>query len=73
MYSHGKHKISKLMNRFLHKFLDLTPEIFITILFCQVSLILLLGELPPKNDSTLHHGVKIGKRNSFEGVSVADM
>jgi hypothetical protein len=34
------------MNRFLHEFLDLTPSIIQTVLFCKVNIILLLGELP---------------------------
>jgi len=48
MYLHGRGKISNLMNRFLHEFLDLTPAIILTVLFCKVNIILLLGELPPK-------------------------
>jgi hypothetical protein len=48
MYLHGRSKISKLMNRFLHEFLDLTLAIILTILFCKINLILLLGELPQK-------------------------
>jgi hypothetical protein len=35
-------------NRFVHEFLDMTPAIILTVLFCKVSIILLLGELPPK-------------------------
>jgi hypothetical protein len=38
----------KSLIRFLHEFLDLTPTIILTILFCKVNIILLLGELPPK-------------------------
>jgi hypothetical protein len=48
MYSRGTGKMSKLMNRFLHEFLDLTLAIILTVLFCKVNIILLLGELPQK-------------------------
>jgi hypothetical protein len=56
MYSHGRGKCMHmeevkslgLMNRFLHEFLDLTPAIILTVLFCKVNVVLLLGELPPK-------------------------
>jgi hypothetical protein len=61
MYSHGRGKISNLMNRFLHEFLDLTPAIILTVLFCKVNIILLLGELPQKNYSIFHYGMEIGK------------
>jgi hypothetical protein len=46
MYSQGRGKISKLMNKFLHEVLDLTPAIILRVLFCKVN-ILLLGELAP--------------------------
>jgi hypothetical protein len=62
MYSHGRGKISNLMNRFLHEFLDLTPAIIVIVLFCKVNIILLLGELP-KNYSIFHYGMEIGKIN----------
>jgi len=48
MYSHGRGKISNLMNRFLHEFLDLTPAIILTVFFCKVNIILLLGNYPKK-------------------------
>jgi hypothetical protein len=48
MYSHGKGKISNFMNRFLHAFLDFTPAIILTTLFCKVNIILMLGELSQK-------------------------
>jgi hypothetical protein len=48
VYSHGRGKISNLMDRFLLEFLDLTPVISLTVLFCKVNIILLLGELPKK-------------------------
>jgi hypothetical protein len=48
MYLHGRGRISKLMNRYLHEVLDLTPAIILTVLFCKVNIILQLGELPPK-------------------------
>jgi hypothetical protein len=73
MYSHGRGKISNLTNRFLHEFLDLTPAIILTVLFCKVNIILLLGELPQKNYSIFHYGMEIGKINWFQGVSAADM
>jgi hypothetical protein len=46
MYSRGRGKISDLVIRFLHEFLDMTPAIILTILFYKVNIILLLGELP---------------------------
>jgi hypothetical protein len=63
MYSHGRGKIYKLMNRFLHEVLDLTPAIILTFLFCKVYIISLLGELTPKNYSIFHYGMEIGKIN----------
>jgi hypothetical protein len=48
MYSHERGKLSELINRYLHEFLDLTPAIILTVLFCKVNIILLLEELPPK-------------------------
>jgi hypothetical protein len=63
MYSHGRGKISNLMNRFLHEFLDLTPAIILTVLFCKVNIILLLGELPEKKISIFHYGVEMNKIN----------
>jgi hypothetical protein len=48
MYSHGRGKISNLKNRFLHEFLDLTTGIILTVLFCKINIILLVGELPQK-------------------------
>jgi len=41
-------KISKLMNRFLHEVLDLTPAIILIVFFCNVNIILLLVKLPKK-------------------------
>jgi hypothetical protein len=38
MHSHGRGKISNLMNRFLHEFLDLTPAIILTVLFCKLNI-----------------------------------
>jgi hypothetical protein len=72
MYSHGRGKISNLMNIFLHEFLDLTPPVILTALFCKVNIILLLRELCPKNYSRFHYGMEIGKIHCFEGVSAAD-
>jgi hypothetical protein len=57
MYSHGRGKISKLMNRFLHECLDMTPAIILTVLFFKVNII------TPKNYSILHYGIEIGKIN----------
>jgi hypothetical protein len=37
VYLHGRGKISNLMNRFLHEFLDLTPAIILTVLSCKVN------------------------------------
>jgi len=37
------------MNRFLHEFVELTAEIILTVLFCEVNTILLLGELSEKS------------------------
>jgi hypothetical protein len=48
MYSHGRGKISNLMNKFLLEFLDSTPAIILTVLFSKESKISLLGELPPE-------------------------
>jgi hypothetical protein len=48
MYSHGRGKICNVMNGFLDEFLDLTPAIILTVLFCKVNIILLLRELPQK-------------------------
>jgi hypothetical protein len=45
------------------KSLNLTPVIILTVLFCKVGIILLLGELPPKNYSTFHYRMQIGKTN----------
>jgi hypothetical protein len=61
MYSHGRGKIYELVNIFLHEFLDLTPAIILTVLFCKVNIILLLGELPPKKYSIFQYGMEIGK------------
>jgi len=44
MYSHGRVRISNLLNRLLHEFLDLTPAINLIIFFCNV----LLDELLPR-------------------------
>jgi hypothetical protein len=63
IYSHGIPKISNLMNRFLHEFLDLTVSIILTVLFCKVNIMLLLGELTPKKYSIFHYGMEIGKIN----------
>jgi len=35
MCSHGRGKISTLMNKFLHEFLDWTPAIILTVLSCM--------------------------------------
>jgi hypothetical protein len=45
MYSHGR---GDVVNRFLHKFLDLTPVIILKVLLCKVNIMLLLGKLPQK-------------------------
>jgi hypothetical protein len=42
MYSHGRHKISNLMNIFLYEFLDLIPAIILVVLFFKINVILLL-------------------------------
>jgi hypothetical protein len=42
MYSHGRAKISNLLNRLLHEFLGLTPAFNLTIFFCKVNIFLLL-------------------------------
>jgi hypothetical protein len=42
---HERGKISNLMDRFLHEFLDLTTAIILTVLFCKINIILLSGEL----------------------------
>jgi hypothetical protein len=60
------------MNRVLHEFLDLTPAIILTLLFCDINM-LQMGELPQKKYSIFHYGMEIGKMNCFEGVSAADM
>jgi hypothetical protein len=60
MYFHGSGKISNLMNRFMHEFLDLPQAI---ILFSYLNITLLLGELPQKNNSIFHYGMEIGKTN----------
>jgi len=73
MYSHGRGKLSKLMNRFLHEVLDLTPAIILTVLFCKVNIILLLGEIPKEHCSIFHYGMETGKTNWLEGVSAAEM
>jgi hypothetical protein len=57
MYSLGTLRISNVLNRLLHEFLDLTPAINLIILFCNV----LLDELPPQNYSILYCRVKTGK------------
>jgi uncharacterized protein YbcI len=49
MYSHGRVKIFELINSFMHEVLGLTPAIILTVLFCKVNIILLLGELSQKN------------------------
>jgi hypothetical protein len=43
--------------------LDLTPAIILTVLFCKVNIILLLGGITPKNYSIFHFGMEIGKIN----------
>jgi hypothetical protein len=54
MYSHGRDKISDLLNRFLHEFLDVTPVIILPVLFCKVdNTILLLGDKNNKKTSIL--------------------
>jgi hypothetical protein len=63
MHSHGRGKVSNLRNGVPHEFLDLTPAIILTVLFCKVNIILLLEELPQKNYSTFRYGMKIGKIN----------
>jgi len=57
MYLHGRGKISNLMNKFLHEFLDLTPAIILTVLFCKVNIILFFRELLPKNYAIFHYGM----------------
>jgi hypothetical protein len=53
MYSDGKCKIYNLMDRFLHEFLDLAPTIILTVLFCKVNIISLLGELAKKTSYSI--------------------
>jgi hypothetical protein len=60
-YWHGSGKILKLMNRFLHEVLDLTSAIILTLLFCKVNIILVLGELPQKIIPLFHYGMEINK------------
>jgi hypothetical protein len=48
MYSHGRVRISNLLNRPLHEFRGSTPAINLIIFFCKVNIFLLLYELPPK-------------------------
>jgi hypothetical protein len=60
MYSYGRDKTSKLMNRFLHEVLDLTPAIILTVLFSSL-LHFTVGGINPKNYSTFHYGIEIGK------------
>jgi hypothetical protein len=48
MYSHGRVKISDLLNRLSDEFLGLIPAINLTIFFCKVNIFLLLDELPHK-------------------------
>jgi hypothetical protein len=69
VYSHGRVRISNLLNRLLHKFLGLTLAINLTIFFCKVNTFLLLHELPPKNYTILHYIVKIVKETDLR-VSV---
>jgi hypothetical protein len=44
MYSHGRAKISNLLNRLLHKFLGLTPAINLKIFFCKVNIFWMFDE-----------------------------
>jgi len=48
IYSHGRDKISNLVNGLLCEFLVLTPLVILTNLLCEVNINLLLGELFPK-------------------------
>jgi hypothetical protein len=42
VYSHGRAKISNLLNILVHRFLGLTPANKLTIFFCKVNIFLLL-------------------------------
>jgi hypothetical protein len=48
MYSHGKVKISNLLNKLLHEFLGFTLAVILKFFFCNVNIFLLLYELPQK-------------------------
>jgi hypothetical protein len=69
----GRGKVCNYLNRLLHEFIVLASAIIVTILFCEVIIILLLDELPPQNYSLFHYAVKVGKINGFERVSFVDV
>jgi hypothetical protein len=72
MYLHGRGKISNVMNRVLHEFLDLTPTIILSSLL-QSKYHFSVGGITPKYYSMFHYDMEIGKINWFEGISTADM
>jgi hypothetical protein len=58
MYLHGRGKISKLMNGFLHEFLDMTPAMILQSKYCFT-----VGGIMPKNYSVFPYELEIGKIN----------
>jgi hypothetical protein len=59
MYSHGRGKISELMNRFLHEFLDTSNNSNSS--FLQNNYNFTVGGITQKNYSIFHYGMEIGK------------
>jgi hypothetical protein len=47
-YLQGRDKITSFLCRLLYEFLGLASAVILLIFFCEVNILLLLDELPPK-------------------------
>jgi hypothetical protein len=48
MYAHGRGDIYNFLNRLSHEFLGLTPDMILTVFFCNINIYLLLDKFPQK-------------------------